>query len=151
MKMFGEEAQQRPVCLPFAKQTWEAIGLLERIQARTDHKTRLRNLAPGGFLSLHQCGPLTLLCLLPELRKHRSCWGLNVYSYFLSIVQLLIPVGAQSTVLSVIHRRAPVCLSLSLRKARDTVTTGARIQLKWEMGKDQNRAEAAGLYSGVEI
>ena len=56
MKMFGEEAQQRPVCLPFAKQTWEAIGLLERIQARTDHKTRLRNLAPGGFLSLHQCG-----------------------------------------------------------------------------------------------
>ena len=106
---------------------------------------------PAAALSLHQCGPLTLLCLLPELRKHRSCWGLDVYSYFLSIVQLLIPVGAQSSVLSVIHRWAPVCLSLSLRKARGTVTTGARIQLKWEMGKDQNRAEATGLYSGVEI
>ena len=67
-------------------------------------------------LSLTAAAPVWaphLLCLLPELRKHRSCWGLDVYSYSLSIVQLLISVGAQSNVLSVIHRWAPICLSLS--------------------------------------
>lgn len=100
--------------------------------------------SPHSWLWLSLCSTVTapVWATHPSLsltwaEKAQVLLGIHVYSYSLSIVQLLIAGGAQSTVLSVIHRWTPICLSHSVRKARGTVTTGARIQLKWEMGKDQ--------------